>query len=208
MKKKILFSMLAVVFLTLWASAGSASAHVVVYPREVSPGTYEKFAVRVPTEKDSSTVKVEVRIPEGVNITRFEPKPDWTYELERDDTGKIVKVAWSATGPGFGPTEFGEFYMQGRVADDAADLVWNAWQTYADGEVVAWTGPAEADRPASVTKVAAPGAGGAGETGSPGGTVAGIVSLVLSISAFVLSLLALIVAVRGCRAGGTGQGTA
>lgn len=200
--------------LSMWLFAGSALAHVVVFPREAAPGSYEKFAVRVPTEKDSATVGVEVLIPEGVNITRFEPKPDWTYELERDDTGKIVKVVWTATGPGLGPTEFGEFYMQGRVADDATDLVWAAYQTYEDGEVVAWTGPVGSDKPASVTTVAPGdagvpgGSGGSGESGSgaSGSGVVGMMTLVVSIVAAVLSLFALMLVVADRRARGKERG--
>lgn len=196
MKKKSVFSVIVLSLLSLWLISGSAWAHVVVFPREANSGSYEKFAVRVPTEKDSPTVQVEVLIPEDVNITRFEPKPDWTYELERDDTGKIVKVIWTATGPGLGPTEFGEFYMQGRVADDATELVWNAYQTYEDGEVVGWTGPPGSDKPASVTKVAAP------DAGESGGSNEGAIYLIMAISivAFLLALIALVLTVAALRA--------
>lgn len=204
MRRKRLLALVVASVLSLWLFAGSALAHVVVFPREAAPGSYEKFAVRVPTEKDSPTVGVEVLIPEGVNITRFEPKPDWTYALERDDTGKIVKVIWTATGPGLGATEFGEFYMQGRVADDATELVWSAYQTYGDGEVVGWTGPAGSDKPASVTAVVS---GDAGEADEAGSGVVGIITLVVSIVAAVLSLIALVLAVAG-RARSKDRGTA
>ena len=43
--------------------------------------------------------------------------------------------------------------MQGKVDDQAKELVWKAYQTYQDGSLVEWVGAADADKPASVTKV-------------------------------------------------------
>ncbi|AFC32774.1 hypothetical protein PM3016_6131 [Paenibacillus mucilaginosus 3016] len=142
-----------------------ASAHVTVYPKETTQGTYEKFAVRVPSEKDAATVKVEVRFPlDAVTVSRFEPKPGWTYEIKRDADNKITGVIWTASGEGLGPTEFGEFYMSGKVADNATAISWKAYQTYKDGSVVEWTGAEGADKPASVTKVNAKPAGAAADS--------------------------------------------
>ncbi|WP_246120476.1 YcnI family protein [Cohnella terricola] len=135
--------------------ASLASAHVTVQPKEAPAGSYQVFTVRVPSEKDSSTTQVKVAIPDGVNVSRFEPKPDWTYDVEKGADDKIVSVTWKATGNGLGGTEFGEFRMQGKVADDAKELVWKAYQTYSDGEVVEWTGAPDADKPASITAVTA-----------------------------------------------------
>lgn len=134
-------------------AAETAFAHVTVQPKEVPQGSYQVFTVRVPTERPSATTAVKIVIPDGVEISRFEPKPDWTYEIETDGEGKIVSVTWKAAGAGLAETEFGEFRMQGKVAEDATELVWKAYQTYADGEVVAWTGAPDADTPASVTRV-------------------------------------------------------
>ena len=139
--------------LLLWASV--ASAHVTVQPQEVARGSYEVFTVRVPSEtKDTHTVEVRVAVPDGVNITRTEPKPGWTTELEREDN-RIVSVAWKAEGEGLADTEFAEFRMQGRVADDATELVWRAYQTYADGSLAEWIGAPDtgSPMPASLTKV-------------------------------------------------------
>jgi uncharacterized protein YcnI len=142
----LLFSMLG---------GGIASAHVSVQPPVAVQGSYEKFAVRVPSEdKESPTVKVEVRFPmDSVSISRFEPKPGWKYDLAKDATNKITGVTWTATGEGLSSTEFGEFYMQGKVADNATEIVWKAYQTYKNGTVVEWVGAAGSDKPASVTKV-------------------------------------------------------
>ncbi|WP_260405365.1 YcnI family copper-binding membrane protein [Paenibacillus sp. 598K] len=145
--------LLTAVTLLLWASV--ASAHVTVQPQEVARGSYEVFTVRVPSEtKDTHTVEVRVAVPDGVNITRTEPKPGWTTELEREDN-RIVSVAWKAEGEGLADTEFAEFRMQGRVADDATELVWRAYQTYADGSLAEWIGAPDtgSPMPASLTKV-------------------------------------------------------
>jgi uncharacterized protein YcnI len=134
---------------------GIASAHVTIQPPTVVQGSFEKFAVRVPSEdKESPTVKVEIRFPlDTVTISRFEPKPGWKYELAKDATNKITGVTWTATGEGLSPTEFSDFAMQGKVADNATEIVWKAYQTYKNGTVVEWVGAAGAEKPASVTKV-------------------------------------------------------
>lgn len=177
--------------LSMMLFAGIASAHVTVQPGETTQGKYEVFTVRVPTEKDVATVKVEVSIPAEVNITRFEPKPDWTYELTKDASGKITSVVWTASGPGLSSTEFGEFKMNGKVAEDAAEIAWKAVQTYADGSVVEWVGAAGSDYPASVTTVLAPSA----DAEAAGGSSANM-SLYLSIAALAVSLLGLFMALR------------
>jgi uncharacterized protein YcnI len=131
-----------------------ASAHVTIGPKETSQGAYEMFTVKVPSEKaDVSTTKIQVLIPEDVNITRFEPKPGWTYEIQKDDSDKITSVTWTTQGDGLSATEFGQFNMNGKVSDKATEIVWKAIQTYSDGSVVEWVEAEEANYPASVTVV-------------------------------------------------------
>ena len=135
--------------------ASVASAHVTVSPAEVAKGSFEVFTVRVPSEtKDTQTIEVRVAVPEGVNITRTEPKAGWITELERTDN-RIVSVTWRAEGEGLADTEFTEFRMQGRVAEDATELVWRAYQTYADESIAEWIGAPNTDSPmpASLTTV-------------------------------------------------------
>ncbi|CAG7647813.1 YcnI family protein [Paenibacillus allorhizosphaerae] len=201
------------IFLISMLGATLASAHVTVLPNESTQGAYEKFAVRVPNEKDIPTVKVEVKFPlDAVSVSRFEPKPGWKYDLSKDANGKITGVIWTATGEGLGATEFAEFYMQGKVADNAASISWKAYQTYKDGSVVEWVGAQGSDKPASVTKVnpkpagasadshgnmtAAPGTAGA-QTGHPetGGAPSSSVPLYLSIVSLALGVVSLIVAI-------------
>ena len=171
--------------------AGTAGAHVTVWPKEANPGAYEKFTVRVPSEaEDTPTVKVEVRIPEEVNISRVEPKPGWTYTLTRDAEDKVTGIAWTAEGQGLLATEFAEFNVSGKIADDAEALIWEAHQYYGDVSVVAWAGPSDSDLPASVTTIVpSENAGGYDER-------EGSLSLTLSIVAVVLGALSLALSLR------------
>jgi len=142
-----------IMMLTMLLFGGIASAHVVVYPKQVTQGTYEKFTVRVPTEKAVPTVKIEVAVPADVDVSKFEPMQGWSYATTKDATGKVTSVTWTATGSGLSPTEFGEFNMVGKIAATATSLVWKAHQTYQDGSVVDWTGVPTDATPASVTTV-------------------------------------------------------
>jgi uncharacterized protein YcnI len=189
---------------------GIASAHVTVQPRETTQGKYEVFTVRVPSEHESEpTTSVEVKIPESVNITRVEPEAGWRYDLTKDASGKIISIVWTAEGKGILPTEFVQFNIQGRVADDATEIVWIAYQTYGDGSVVEWVGAPDSEHPASVTKVNAQpakatndGHGGteAGETAYPEAGAPGNSSLYLAIAALIVSIVSLVFSLRGKRA--------
>lgn len=135
-----------------------AYAHVTVLPGETAQGRHEVFTIRVPNERDTSTVQVELAFSDQVEIGRVQPLAGWSYEWKRNEAGDNVGIVWSAEGEGIRAEEFGEFRIQGRVADQAGEIVWKAYQTYADGTVVEWTGAPGSDQPASVTKVA-PGSG-------------------------------------------------
>ncbi|RXZ83170.1 DUF1775 domain-containing protein [Paenibacillaceae bacterium] len=198
------YSVGTALFLTLLlVFTGTASAHVTVAPAETTQGAYEIFTVRVPTEKESATTKVELIFPEDVAISRVQPLPGWQYEFGSNAEGNKSSIVWTADGPGLANGEFGEFKLQGKVADDAKELVWKAVQTYADGSIVEWTGGAEAETPASVTKVASStGAAGhqaadtghhaaATSSGSSGSNDSSVTSL-LGGPAFYVSLVALI----------------
>jgi uncharacterized protein YcnI len=200
---------LGIVLLLSFGFAGLASAHVTVQPSTAPAGSYQVFTLRVPSEKEStSTTTVKVAIPDGVNVTRFEPKPEWTYAVEKNADGKMTTVTWKATGNGLSATEFSEFRMQGKVADDAKELVWKAYQTYADGETVEWTGAADADKPASVTTITAATGDGLGDSHGAATTAEeehndegrDTLTLSLAIAGLAAGVLALLVALFRKRA--------
>ncbi|HYF93035.1 MAG TPA: YcnI family protein [Symbiobacteriaceae bacterium] len=141
----------------LLAAPGVVWAHAVVYPKTINANSYEKFTVRVPTEKETDTVKVRVEVPEGFAVSRVKPLPGWTYEMEKSADGKVVKaIIWS--GGKIAPGEFQEFEFQGKSAQSPGKYAFPIHQTYAGGQTVAWTGPSDAQTPASVVEVQATGA--------------------------------------------------
>lgn len=177
--------------------ASIVDAHAVIFPKQVNADSYEKFSLRVPNEKDIPTTAVRVEVPEGFNVSRVLPLPGWEYELERDGSGAVVAVSWS--GGQIRVDEFQEFIFQGKTAPEAGSYAWRAWQTYSDGTVVAWTGPSDADTPASTMNVIATGvqtdahgvtSGAAAAGGTAGGftTVAAYGGLILGAVGVVLGL--------------------
>lgn len=188
-----------IVLAVVLSLASVASAHAVMYPRQVTADSYEKFVLRVPTEKDIPTIGVRVEVPEGFTISRVQPLPGWQYELERDASGSVIAVSWS--GGQIGPDEFQEFVIQGKTAAETGRYAWRAWQTYSDGSVVAWTGPSDADTPASVMTVVAAGAqtDAHGVSRDEQAAPAGRPDLMTSVAAYgglILGAAALFIALR------------
>jgi len=150
------------------ALAGTSWAHVVVTPEEVSAEDYEALTVSVPTEKDVPTTKVRVEVPDGFTVSGVQPVPGWDYEFE-EDSGLITSVTWS--GGEIGPREFQQFLLSAQAPEEEGEYPWRAFQTYEDGSVVEWTGPPDAEEPASVVEVApVGGAEGPGHSGGEGGS--------------------------------------
>jgi uncharacterized protein YcnI len=159
-------------------------AHAVVFPKASTPGAYEKYVLRVPNEKAVATTRVELRVPPGVRVTSFADVPGWQLQIEMDSAKAITAAIWTGTLP---PQRFIEFPFVAVNPKTDAKLTWPAYQTYADGERVEWTGPEESKRPASITTIGA--AAVAGDTGS------GYARWV-PWAAFALSLLSLGLAIR------------
>lgn len=174
--------------LLLIALMGVAGAHSTVFPKTVNADSYEKFTVRVPVEKESATVKVRVDMPEGFVISRVKPLAGWTYELAKGADGKAVKaITWS--GGKIEPGEFQEFEFQGKSAKDPGKYAFPSYQTYADGETVAWTGPSDAKTPAPVVEVKATGAAvDAPKGANPLTTAAAYGGLLLGGAALLIAL--------------------
>jgi uncharacterized protein YcnI len=136
--------------------AGTASAHVTVWPKQSTTGAYEKYTVRVPVEKNSNTVKVQLQFPANENVETVEPVPGWNYTFQTDANGHNTGITWTATSGGIKPHEFAEFSFIGVNPKTPTSLSWKAIQTYADGSVVEWTGDPKSDTPASVTTITNP----------------------------------------------------
>jgi uncharacterized protein YcnI len=138
-------------------------AHATVWPRESRTGGFEKYVLRVPNEKGVATTKVEIRFPTGVRVTSFEEVAGWQLDVLTDSAKAIVGAVWTGTLP---PQRFVEFPFVAANPKTATKVAWPAYQTYADGERVEWTGPEGSKRPASVTTIGAAAAGAAGGGGA------------------------------------------
>jgi uncharacterized protein YcnI len=178
----------------LLVGVGVLHAHVTVSPGEVRANASERFTVRVPSERPEATVKVRLEFPEGLGAPRFLPKAGWTYEVEKDASGKVTAVTWS--GGEIGPQEFDEFVFIARTPEQAGTLTFHAHQTYKSGTVVKWVGPSGGPEPAAVVEVmatapeATPPAAPETSPGTPGSEWMGGVALAVSLVALALSVVA------------------
>lgn len=126
-----------------------AFGHVTVSTDNPEPGGFAVYTVRVPNESDTgSTTRIEVQIPEGLEASRYQPKPGWNLSIE---DGVLV-----IEGGTIAPGEFEEFRFQARNPEEGAAIAFPAVQTYDDSEIVNWTGDPESETPASVVELAAP----------------------------------------------------
>jgi LPXTG-motif cell wall-anchored protein len=125
-------------------------AHVTVSPEEVKAGDYETLTVSVPTEKEVPTTEIQVEVPEGFLLSGVQPVSGWDHSFE-EDGGIVTAVTFS--GGEIRPREFQQFLVQAQAPEEPGEYPWKAIQTYEDGSVVEWTGPPEAEEPASVIEV-------------------------------------------------------
>lgn len=130
-----------------------AEAHVTVWPKQSTTGAWEKYTVRVPSEKNVNTTKVRLEFPQGVQVESVMPVPGWNYQFEKGKDGKPIAIVWTATSGGIKPNEFMEFSFVAENPKNEGSIAWRAEQTYADGSVVNWTGAPDSDTPASVTTI-------------------------------------------------------
>jgi uncharacterized protein YcnI len=155
-------------------------AHAVVFPKQSTIGGYERYVLRVPNEKAIATKRVELHFPAGLRVTSFADVPGWQLEVVTDSAKAITAAIWTGTLP---PQRFIEFPFVAANPKTDTRLVWPAYQTYADGQRVEWTGPEGSKSPASATTIAA-----AGATAGGGGVSARLPWLALVISVVSLGL--------------------
>lgn len=153
--KKYLVPVALLVIFTFFGFTTIVHAHVTVWPKESTVGSYEKYTVRVPSEKNSNTTKIQLEFPKDVKVSTVHPVPGWNYQFIKSSDGSNTGIIWTATGDGIKAHEFFEFPFIGVNPKQATSLSWKAHQTYADGTVVDWTGAPESEKPASVTTISA-----------------------------------------------------
>jgi uncharacterized protein YcnI len=140
------------------AIAAPAYAHVTVQPNEAVAGSFSRFMVRVPTERDVPTVRVTLQLP-PLAFLAFEDKPGWEraekvtkFEEPLEAFGStitrgVTSVTW--TGNEIGPEEFAEFGFSAALPEDQDELEFKAVQVYQGGETVRWAGAPDSEAPAA-----------------------------------------------------------
>ena len=144
-------SFVAVVATLVFAIA--AFGHVRITPRESAAGATERYTMRVPTERQSSTVRIELAVPAPVTVMSVTAAPGWKIEEKKDAQGKIVGVTWSGGSIPF--AEYKEFVFEAKNPSTETKLEWKVIQIYEDGTRSEWTGPESSRSPASVTTIKA-----------------------------------------------------
>lgn len=162
-------SVAGLVLLFVALAAAPALAHVTVQPEEAVAGSFARFVVRVPNERDdAATTKIKVSFP-PLAFVSFMPIDGWkrtsktvTFNepvIARDTeiTEGIGSVTWR--GGRIGPSEFEEFGFSALVPEDETTLTFEAIQTYSSGEVVRWRGAPDSEEPAARVETVDIGAG-------------------------------------------------
>ncbi|WAH36429.1 YcnI family protein [Alicyclobacillus dauci] len=129
----------------------TAFAHVIVNPAQSTVGAWQEYTMRVPCEKTDPTMKVVLKIPNGVQFQQYEPVAGWTVQAQK--TGQDEVVTWRTIGSGIQPGQFMEFPFIATNPKQPASLDWNAYQYYKDGTIVEWTGAPGSATPHSITQV-------------------------------------------------------
>ncbi|QWU18365.1 DUF1775 domain-containing protein [Paenibacillus sophorae] len=127
--------------------AATASAHVTIAPAQSAAGAWETYTLKVPSEKDSPTVELDLRIPEGAQFMQYEPVSGWDVTVDGN------KVTWKATGAGIEPGQFQRFTFTVKNPAAPGDIAWNAYQHYSDGTLVQWSGEEGSETPHAVTSI-------------------------------------------------------
>lgn len=148
---------------TFMVAAAAAFAHVTVQPEEAVVGSFSRFVVRVPNERDdASTTAIQVELP-PLAFVSFHDAPGWERTVEMTTleeplealgeqvTEVVATVTWE--GGAIAPGEFAEFGFSARMPDEPGTLEFPAIQTYDSGEVVRWIGPPDSEEPAALVEV-------------------------------------------------------
>jgi periplasmic copper chaperone A len=175
-----------VVLMAVPAGAG-AHATVSPFQPQTTPLTAARtsYVLRVPNEKgEQNTYKVILFVPTALQeVISVKQQGDWSVRLKRRDTGKkneegepvyaITSISWIAKkGSEIKPGFFGEFFIRFQNPVQPGRFCFPTNQYYrpkgfdklskrqkrsAKPELVAWTGPPDAEFPAScITTAAAP----------------------------------------------------
>lgn len=157
-KRNVSFAGILLGILSLVFSA-TASAHVVVSPKQVLTSERTTFAVSVPNEHDTPVVAVRLIIPEGLSSVRPFAKTGWNIEVQKTGSGENVsatEILWTSADATVPVDLKDEFLFSAKAPAENTELIWKAYETYESGLVVGWEQEPSEDsdnKPYSVTRV-------------------------------------------------------
>jgi uncharacterized protein YcnI len=167
-------------------AAQAASAHAEVTPPVALAGADQVYTLAVPTEKEGlTTTKIELTPPEGFSIDSFAPSPGWKRSVQQTGEGEeavIQKVTWEG---GAVPTDEDAFFQFIGSAENPDTYTFAVRQTYSDGSVVDWSGPASSDTPAPTVEAKS-------SLGGGGTSILEIIAIVLAAAALLVATIALL----------------
>ena len=185
-----LLSLTIILFFTLGCYK-HADAHVTLNPNESEPESYDKYDVGVPVEQDNNTVKVELEVLKGLNVSNVQPVEGFKHHFTKDNKGNIMKITWTATGKGLGPNEFIEFPIVVANPKSEGTFKWKAYQTYDNGDLVKWTDKENSEHSAPTTTVKKGHNSNGSKDDSQSTNSGGSIALwIVSIMAIIISLVA------------------
>ncbi len=129
-------------------AATTANAHVRVTPSESKPGATETYKVTVPTEGKFSTVRVELVVPQGVELVSVADAAD-PHDVRKGEAGNSIIIWRGDILPGWAR----EYHFTARNPQSGSQISWQAHQFFADGTTADWVDVPGSKRPASVTKL-------------------------------------------------------
>ncbi|HZU20941.1 MAG TPA: DUF1775 domain-containing protein [Gaiellaceae bacterium] len=179
---------LAAVAAAALAVTAAASAHARLSPAVSLAHELQLYSLAVPTEKQgAATTQVVVTVPSGFSIDSFVPAPAWKRVEQSSGAGEsavIQKVTWSG---GRVPTGEDAFFQFLGEPSKPGTYAFQVQQTYTDGSVVNWSGPASAEDPAPTIEAKSSLGGG----GSGGSSTLAVIALVLGALGLLLAVIAL-----------------
>lgn len=165
----------------------AAFGHAGVSPPVVLEGHGQLFALTVPTEEENlTTTSVELTLPSNFRVFSFAAAPGWKRTTRTQGKGqdaRITSVRWTGGQVPLGEAAVFEFV---GLPDGSGDYRLPVRQTYSDGSVISWSGPADSDEPAPVVEA---------KSSLGGGTST------LSLVALIVGAAALLVGIGGLVAG-------
>ena len=125
--------------------AGTALAHLDIRPLESPPEIWQIYSLVVPTESDSPTTWIEMRVPAEFEIEAIHHEPEWQLATSRNEKGRVTTMRWS--GSSIPPLTFKEFKFFAKNPAQPGVYKWVATQRYENGRSSTWTAQSRVTQP-------------------------------------------------------------